>query len=60
MKWLYSFVNYPVDKKLYLEMWLQHENGETEYMWSLPVDNIAHGFSVIEKYKRNGNTMIAG
>lgn len=49
---IYDFFNHPVEG-LFLEIW-QETPEYTEYLWSVPVSSIAHGFSVLEKYKEGG------
>jgi len=50
---IYDFYNNRLDNVLYLEIW-QETPEWTEYLWSVPVSSIAHGFSVLEKYKEGG------
>ena len=50
---IYDFYNNRMDGNLYLEIW-QETPEWTEYLWSVPISSIAHGFSVLEKYKEGG------
>lgn len=59
MTMLYDFFNNPQDGKLYMEIWEEKADG-IEYLWSVPVDSIAHGYSVLEKYREGGHTVKRG
>ena len=50
---IYDFYNNILDGVLYLEIW-QVTPEWTEYLWSVPVSSIAHGFSVLEEYRKGG------
>lgn len=50
---IYDFYNNILDGVLYLEIW-QVTPEWTEYLWSVPVKNIGHGFSVLEEYRKGG------
>lgn len=52
--YLYYFYYYPVNHVLYMELWEENPDGSTEYIRRIPVDNIGHGFSLLEKYRENG------
>lgn len=55
---LYDFFNVPGDK-LYMDIWLEKPE-ETEFLWSVPVENIGHGFQVLEKYREEGYKVKSG
>ena len=58
MTLLYNFYNYPIDGKLYMEIWREMpENEQTgiKYLWTVQVENIGHGFMVLEKYREGGH-----
>lgn len=48
---IYDFYNNILDGVLYLEIW---QVAPEWNFWSVPVSSIAHGFSVLEKYKEGG------
>ncbi len=56
---IYDFYNNKMDGKMYLEIW-QETPEYTEYLWSVPVENIGQGFSVLEKYREGGYTVKRG
>lgn len=51
--YLYDFFYYPINHKLYMELWEEKPDG-IEFIRSVPIDNIGHGFRLLENYKRNG------
>ena len=42
-----------------MELWEEKADG-IEYIRGIPVDNIGHGFSLLEKYKQNGEIVKPG
>ena len=55
MTYLYDFFLY--QGTLFLDLWIENKDGSIEYWGGVSVDNIAHGFRVIENYKKYGNTI---
>lgn len=55
MTYFYDFYLY--QGALFLEFWIENKDGSIEYWGGVAVNSIAHGFEVIDNYKRNGNTV---
>ena len=55
MTYFYDFYLY--QGILFLDFWLENNDGCISYWASLKVNSIANGFEVIDNYKRNGNTV---
>lgn len=52
MTYLYDFFLY--QGTLFLDLWIENSDGSIEYWGGISVDSIAHGFNVIENYKKFG------
>ena len=52
MTYLYDFFLY--QGTLFLDFWVENKDGSIEYWGGVSVDSIAHGFKVIENYKKSG------
>ncbi len=58
MTYLYDFFIY--QNQLFLDLWIEKQDGSVEYWGGLGVENIAEGYEILEKYKAGGATVKHG
>lgn len=54
MVYFYDFYLY--QGTLFLDFWKENNDGSIIYWGGVAVNSVAHGFEVIDNYKRNGNS----